>query len=137
MSWKRVAVGLSLGMGLVLLAPAALADVPGPREVCETEGMACESCWQPYGGPEEQAGFEACKAPLAAKGYVEGCRNRQGAGDSVYFCAPGATPEKVTKGGGCGACTVGSTSTTGAFVAMAIGLGLLAARRRKSPRKAP
>ncbi len=140
MSTKRLALGFGFGLvvGLLAVAPPARADIPGPREVCETEGLACESCWQHYGtSPEDAAAFDRCKEPLVAKGYTEACRERQGAGDQVYFCAPGATPQRVTKGGGCGGCTVGSGAASNALLGLAAGLALLALRRRKAPRQSP
>ena len=64
------------------VAGVAVADVPGPRPMCETEGLTCESCWQEYGdGADEKTRFESCAAPLREKGFTEGCRHRQGAGD--------------------------------------------------------
>lgn len=86
---------------------AASADVPGPRPVCDAEGLACETCWQSYSDTaDDKTRFDECAAPLKAKGYSEGCRHRQGAGDSVFFCAAGAKPEVVTRGGGCGGCAL-------------------------------
>lgn len=138
MIWNRVALGLGVVMALLVTAPAARADVPGPREVCETEGLACEICWQHYGnGPEDEKTFNDCKAPLLAKGYTEACRNRQGAGDNVAFCAPGVAAQKVTRGGGCGGCALGAGDASNAFLGLATGLGILAMRRRKAARKSP
>ena len=131
------ASGVSLALFLCGLsfAPGARADVPGPRDVCESEGQACETCWQHYGtSPDDEAAFAKCKEPLVAKGYTESCRNRQGAGDNVVFCAPGAAAQKVTRGGGCGGCAVSSGGAANALLGVAAGLGLLAMRRRKRPR---
>ncbi len=133
---KSLAVGFGVLLGLFSVAGAARGDVPGPRDVCETDGQTCESCWQHYGtSPEDADAFSKCKEPLVAKGYTEACRNRQGAGDNVVFCAPGSTAQKVTKGGGCGGCAVGTGAATNALFGVAVGLGLLAMRRRKASRR--
>lgn len=123
--------GLLAIAGLALSTPAR-ADVPGPRKVCDTEGLACETCWEHYGAsPEDKAAFDKCKEPLVAKGYTEACRNNQGAGDNVVFCAPNTDVPKVTKGGGCGGCSTASGAATDALVGLCVGLTLLAARRRR------
>ena len=75
---NRGCVAFVIGLAF---ATEARADLPGPRPTCDTEGMSCESCWSSYGGEEkDKAAFEACAAPLRAKGLTEGCRHRQGAG---------------------------------------------------------
>jgi MYXO-CTERM domain-containing protein len=133
MASKRVALGFAVVLGLLSAGSPARADLPGPREVCETDGLACETCWQHYGAsPENDETFNKCKEPLLAKGYKETCRNRQGAGDNVVFCAPGVTAPKVTKGGGCGGCAIGAGDLSNAALAALAGLGALALRRRKA-----
>lgn len=131
----RLVAAAVFGVWITLSAQAARADVPGPREVCETEGLACETCWQHYGSdPDGDAAFAQCKDPLVAKGYTESCRNRQGAGDNVVFCAPGTQAQKVTKGGGCGGCSLGEGAAGNALLGLSLGLALLAARRKRSAR---
>jgi MYXO-CTERM domain-containing protein len=108
MSMKRVFVAAIFGLAL---SREARADVPGPRDECETAGLTCEACWESYSSQaEDKSRFEACAAPLREKGLAEGCRHRQGAGDQVYFCANGAKPKLVTRdfggGGGCAGCAV-------------------------------
>src|SRR5690349_16934832 len=105
MIFPRIAL---LTAAVTLIATHAMADVPGPRERCQAEGLGCESCWEHYGqGPEDVARYKACRDPLVAKGFVEGCRERQGAGDTVYFCPPGKKPETKIVGGGCAGCAIG------------------------------
>lgn len=94
-------------------------------------------CWQSYGGgdaPNPEDPFEKCATPLRQKGWVEACRNRQGAGDNVYFCAAGQKPEIVTRGG-CAGCAAEPAPTFGAL-STGLLLGLAAAvvawRRRSS-----
>lgn len=102
--------------------------------MCEAEGLNCETCWQHYGAsPDDQAAFEACAAPLRAKGYEEGCRHRQGAGDAVFFCPKGVRPETVVSGGGCASCTVSAGEHLDLLgAAGALGLYLLTHARRGS-----
>ena len=129
--------GLAAGFALLIAfcAPLAHADVAGPRDVCETEGLQCETCWEHYGDdPGGNEAFNKCKEALTAKGYTESCRNRQGAGDNVVFCAPGTEAHKVTKGGGCGGCSLGEGAATNALLGVSLTLALLALRRKKSPR---
>ena len=138
MSFSHVSLGVSLSVFLAvsMSAGAALADVPGPRDECDVEGLGCESCWESYGkGEEDVKAFSECADPKKAKGLVEACRHRQGAGDSVFFCPEGKNVQKVTVGGGCAGCTVGGEGLSGALAALGIGVGLAAMRRRKAARK--
>jgi MYXO-CTERM domain-containing protein len=139
-SFKQVAVGLGMLASLWLVAPMASADVPGPRQVCDTEGLTCGSCWDSYGqcpadapasACPEEAEYDKCITAQLAKGYVEACREQQGSGENVYYCPPGTQVQTVTKGGGCGGCSLGSSTTSGALLALAFGLSLLVARRRE------
>jgi MYXO-CTERM domain-containing protein len=131
---KRVFVVAIFGLALT---HEARADVPGPREVCEAEGLTCETCWERYGSDaKEKETYEACAAPLREKGYTEGCRDRQGAGDQVFFCANGAKPKRVTRdfgGGGCAGCVVaGNEGGWPALTISALALaGALYRRRRQ------
>lgn len=112
----------------------AYADIPGPRPECATEGLGCEKCWQHYGeGEDEKAAFEACAAPLREKGFQEGCRHRQGAGDAVFFCPKGVRPETIiTGGGGCASCTLSTDQHLDLVgAAAALGLYLVSHGRRK------
>lgn len=125
MSLSRATLGLSLSVFLagLLSSGAALADVPGPRDECEVEGLGCELCWEHYSANEEDSkAFNECAEPKKAKGLVEACRHRSGAGDSVFFCPQGKSVEKVTRGGGCAGCTVGEGGLSGALAALGIGL---------------
>jgi len=125
-----VAAALAVAV-TVAVPPLALADLPGPRQECEAEGMGCETCWQHYGqSPEGAEAFAKCRDPLIARGLVEACRNRQGAGDAVFYCKPGVKVETETRGGGCAGCTVGAGEASGAVLALALGIGMLAMRRR-------
>jgi MYXO-CTERM domain-containing protein len=137
MTPSRLLIALSLLVGLSLSSRTALADLPGPRDVCDVEGHGCESCWESYRRDDqaEQEAFKKCTEPLLAKGLVEACRDRQGAGDSVYFCPAGAKIGTKVVGGGCGACSVGSGEISAVLAAGALGVALLAMRRRKVPRK--
>jgi MYXO-CTERM domain-containing protein len=123
---------------LVLLAQSSVAsaDVAGPRELCDVEGLPCESCWQHYGSnPADEAAFTACREALAAKGLFESCRHRQGAGDTIYFCPPGMSAEKTTRyvgGGGCAGCATSNDAPGAALAALAVGLGIAAVRRRRA-----
>jgi MYXO-CTERM domain-containing protein len=128
---KTMLLGICLGL---LSATVAYADAPGPRRVCEAEGLECQSCWRSYGkSPEDSARFEACAQPLRDKGWAEQCSHRQGAGDQVFFCPKDVVPKTVTRGGGCGACELGAGTTTTSH-GLALGLASLAAfalRRRR------
>ena len=138
MSLSRATLGLSLSVFLAvsLSSGAAAADVPGPRDECDVEGLGCESCWQHYGsGEADEKAFTECADAKKAKGLVEACRHRAGAGDSVFFCPEGKGVEKVTKGGGCAGCAVGEGGLSGALAAVGIGLAVAAMRRRKAARK--
>jgi MYXO-CTERM domain-containing protein len=132
-----IALSLLLGLGLSLCSRAALADLPGPRDVCDVEGRGCESCWESYRRDDaaEQEAFKKCAEALRAKGLVEACRDRQGAGDAVYFCPAGAKIGTKVVGGGCGACSVGSGEISAVLAAGALGVGLLAMRRRRARRR--
>ncbi|MBK8253763.1 MAG: hypothetical protein IPK82_13985 [Polyangiaceae bacterium] len=111
----------------------ARADVPGPREECEVDGLGCEACWQSYGsGEDDQKAFNECAEKLKAKGLSEACRHRQGAGDSVFFCPAGVNAGKTVKGGGCGACSVGSEGDLPLSLSLGalLAVSLVYARRR-------
>lgn len=136
MTLPRSVIVLSFLLGVTFSSRAALADVPGPRSECDVEGQGCESCWQHYGESQEDAeAFKKCSEPLVAKGLVEACRHRQGAGDAVYFCPAGTKVGKTVRGGGCGACAMDPGEASTALGAGALGLGLLAMLRRRSRRK--
>lgn len=119
-------------LGSTLTSSVVLADVPGPKPQCDVEGLGCEVCWEHYGASEEdKATFESCAKPLRDKGFEEGCRHRQGAGDSVYFCPKGVKPEIQTVGGGCSGCQAAPAGGAfGAIASLALALGAL--RRRRS-----
>jgi len=135
LSAARSLAAAALSIWITLCALPARADVAGPRDVCETEGLPCETCWQHYGDdPGGTESFNKCKEAVIAKGYTETCRNNQGAGDNVVFCAPGTEAHKVTKGGGCGGCSLGEGAATNALLGVSLTLALLALRRKKSPR---
>ncbi len=116
----------------------ASADVPGPKPVCDAEGLECSVCWRSYGArsaPDPSDPFEQCAQPLRDKGWTEACRNRQGAGDNVWFCAPGVKPEVVTRGGGCGGCVVGADAELGGVgLVLALSVGALLVSRRRERR---
>lgn len=129
-------VGLFCAMGLFSAARVARADLPGPRDTCEFDAEKCAACWEPYGKPPEgDPEFKTCSDAATAKGYKESCRARQGAGDKVVFCAEADAAQKVTKGGGCGGCSLGEGSAANALFGVAAAAALLASRRRKSPRR--
>ncbi|MFO0587165.1 MAG: hypothetical protein U0441_06495 [Polyangiaceae bacterium] len=129
-------VALLGALGLFAAARGARADVAGPRDVCEFDEKTCASCWEPYGKPPEgDPAFKTCQESATAKGYKESCRNRQGAGDNVVFCAEGASAQKVTKGGGCGGCSLGEGAAENALLGAGAVAAMLAARRRKSPQR--
>ncbi|MEZ4302824.1 MAG: hypothetical protein R3B70_48320 [Polyangiaceae bacterium] len=135
-SRPKLVLSLMASLAVSLWSAAALADVPGPREVCDMEDKGCEICWQSYGdSPDDVSAFQKCSEPHTARGLVETCRNRQGAGESVYFCPSGTEPKKTTKGGGCGACTIGDGDLPAGVAAGALAIGLLAALRRRSKKK--
>lgn len=117
------------------LAPAALADVPGPREVCDAEDLPCVTCWQHYGSdPRAAEAYASCRDQATAKGLVEGCRHRTGAGDTVFFCPPGAKPELKTRwvgGSGCRGCAMTSEAPGAATAVVLVGLGIAIIRRRR------
>lgn len=131
---QRVLVAMIFGLAL---AAEARADVPGPREVCEPAGLTCETCWESYSSDSaDKSTFETCAAPLREKGYTEGCRDRQGAGDQVFFCANGGKPKLVTRnfggGGGCAGCSLGAGQDgTTAWAAAAAAIAGAAYRRRR------
>nr|WP_240807087.1 MYXO-CTERM sorting domain-containing protein [Polyangium spumosum] len=111
----------------------AAADVPGPRNECDVEGLGCQSCWGHYGdSPSDKEQFELCAAPLREKGLVEACRHRQGAGDSVFFCPAGVKPETRVVGGGCGACASAGAAGGAGMVVFLAGMGIAWARRRRT-----
>jgi hypothetical protein len=113
----------------------ARADVPGPRSVCDAEGRGCVSCWRSYrGADEDKKQYEECARGPKAKGMVEACSNRQGAGDEVYLCPPGANVPMKTVGGGCAGCAVGSTplEVGSAALGLAVALGLARMGRSRS-----
>lgn len=132
MTLPRPFIALSILLGLSL-SRAAFADAPGPRTVCDVEGLSCESCWQHYGDdPADVEAFKKCSEPLAAKGLTEACRHRQGAGDAVFFCPAGTKVGTTVRGGGCGACSVGSGEMSAVLAVGALGAALLGLRRRKA-----
>ncbi len=135
MQWQ-VVMGLVLGL---LAADVAHADVPGPRNVCDVEGLECQACWRSFGGsPEDEAQFSACAQPLRDKGWAEQCSHRQGAGNQVYFCPQGVAPKTVTRGGGCGACEI-AAAPSAAVTGLAFGLiaiGVVRRSRRRGARAA-
>lgn len=136
MRLSRAALGLASLLGVSMISGVALADIPGPRDECEVEGLGCETCWEHYGSsPGDAAAFKECSEAKKGKGLREACRHRQGAGDSVFFCPEGKSPEKVTKGGGCAGCSVGEGGLSGALAALGLGVGLAALRRRKPAKK--
>jgi hypothetical protein len=119
-------------LALLFAAAAARADEPGPRSVCDVTDQRCTPCWEHYGkSAEEAAQFEACAAPLRAKGLVEACRSRQGAGDKVWFCPEGVRVETRVKGG-CGGCALGGEVHAAAIAAIAAACAIAALRRRRS-----
>lgn len=131
-----VLVALLGCLGLFMTAGAARADVAGPRDVCEFDEKTCTTCWEPYGKPPEgDAAFKTCQEGAVAKGYKESCRNRQGAGDNVVFCAEPTSAQKVTKGGGCGGCSLGEGAATNALLGASAVALLFAARRRRPGKK--
>lgn len=134
----RALLALSFLLGASLFCRAALADVPGPREVCDVdEKQGCETCWQHYGSdPVAEEAFKKCAEPLLAKGFSEACRHRQGAGDEVYYCPAGTEVGKTVRGGGCGACAVGAGEAPVGLGAGLLGIALLAVRRRRARRRA-
>ena len=136
MTLSRAVLGLAVMLGLSTFSLGVLADIPGPRDECVADGPGCESCWQHFGGSDQdEARFTACRDPLVAKGFKEACRNMQGAGESVLFCPENVNVQKVTRdsgsGGSCGACNVGTGSVGGALAAAALGMGLLVSRRKR------
>ena len=130
LSWQLAVVTAALA-----LAPAARADVPGPRSECDTSGMHCEECWRSYrDAPEGDSAFAACKEEKQKKGLHQGCSQRQGAGDAVFFCRAGENPQIVTRG--CAGCALGpSTKPTSAVAAIML-LGLVTFARRSRKRRA-
>lgn len=115
------------------LAGAARADVAGPRDVCDVEGLGCTTCWEPYGenGGSGTSDFATCSAAATAKGLVDACQDGAGAGDNHYFCPKGVTVNKKTVGGGC---SIGAVPAGGVTFGVLGGLGLAALLRRRARR---
>lgn len=122
-------------VALLVASRAASADVPGPKPHCDAEGHGCAECWRPYAAhPDSQKAFDACQDAAKAKGLVEACGHRQGAGDAVFFCPQGvAVKTKIV--GGCAGCALDASAAPDGLGAMAVGLGVLALRRRRLVRR--
>lgn len=129
------AASITVALALVGAAGAARADVPGPKPVCDASASpACQVCWQSYGGGGDNPAFDQCAAPLRDKGFVEACRNRQGAGDNVWFCPQGIKMETKVTGGGCAGCAVSDEGAGGLLALMASMCAIAALRRRRHSR---
>lgn len=126
----KVWTAASIAVPLTLMSGAARADVPGPKPVCDASvATECKVCWQHYGGGDNSA-FDQCAAPLRDKGFVEACRNRQGAGDNVWFCPQGTKMETKVTGGGCAGCAVSDEGAGGLLALTAAACAVAALRRR-------
>jgi len=123
----------ALTVSALSFASAARADVAGPHDVCDVEGLGCTSCWEPYGGSGGGAGsdYATCAADATSKGLVDACQDGQGAGDNHYFCPKGVTVGKKTVGGGC---SIGAVPAGGVTAGVLAALGLAALLRRRSRR---
>src|ERR1700727_1750607 len=86
-------------LALSLVPRAALAHVPGPRAECDADGHGCAECWKHYGTEADET-FTACEAAAKAKGLVEACRQRQGAGGAIFYCAQRGKGENMNVRGG-------------------------------------
>ncbi|MDI3281836.1 MYXO-CTERM sorting domain-containing protein [Polyangium sp. 15x6] len=131
----RIFFSTLLVIAISTFTALAAADVAGPRNVCDADGLDCQKCYWHYGRePGDQTEFEQCAGPLREKGLAEACRHKMGAGDEVFFCPAGVKPETRVVGGGCGGCTTaGAAEGAGLFV-FAAGLGIALARRRRMAR---
>lgn len=135
--WAAVVVALGATLS-TLSTSVARADVPGPRTVCDAENKGCTVCWKSYGGsPDGGSPGDECAKEALAKGLVESCSNRQGAGQNVYYCPAGQkVGTKVV--GGCGGCAMPGAEGQDSQLALgmiAVGIGVLVSRatRRSRP----
>lgn len=129
----RLLLCLAGSLTLLLASRTASADVPGPRPVCAVEGLGCTSCWQPAGSNEDSLKtFGDCQKDAVATGLVRACSQGQGAGELVYFCPKDTKVETKIVGGGCAGCATGAGSAPTGLLALALGLGIAAMRRRRA-----
>ncbi|MDI1428443.1 MYXO-CTERM sorting domain-containing protein [Polyangium sorediatum] len=128
----RIFFSTLLVIALSTFTAIAAADVAGPHNVCDVEGLGCQQCYWNYDrDPGDQPNFDRCAGPLREKGLAEACRHKQGAGDVVFFCPAGVKPETRVVGGGCGGCTTAGAAEGAGMLVFAAGLGIAWTRRRR------
>jgi hypothetical protein len=125
---RNLLLAFALVLSSLSAAGLARADVPGPHEVCNAEGLGCTACTTTPGGadPAEQK----CIDDALAQGLVLACTDGVSVED-VYYCPKGVTVPKSTTGG----CSIGSGAAAGNLLAAGAALaavGLLARRARRA-----
>jgi len=131
---RNLMLALTLVASSLCASGLARADVPGPREVCEDEGLGCTTCTTTPGGDPD---FDKCVSDATAKGLVLACEDGSASVQSSHYCPKGVTVPKSTTGGSSG-CAVGSGAagelmSAGAALTM---IALLALARRSRAARA-